>query len=875
VVPIVVLAALAAVCFARLLAHPSALIVDGERPIIDRANPGEPRPVGNDLTFLFLPHHLSIIRVISQFGHLPFWDARGFGGRPMVGNPQSGMFYPPVWAVWRSGAPSALGWLTIGHLVWGGLGVYVLMRSAGTGRWAATVAAGAYQASPFLLAHAIEGHYPHVWAACWYPWAFWAYTEVRFARPLGLLLMPIVLALTCMTGHPQEWYFLLLALSVWSLLDALAAWRAQGPRCAVIKLVVWAGVVAFSIGFAAVEMVPQLAVRPWLLRSHASLPEVGIPPRYHLQALNAFQLLSPDALGGPSSYYGADNYWETLFSIGLAPLVLGVIATLRHPDRKLVRGWLVLAGLAVWFACGRHLGLFAIVYSLVPGMSWFRVPARSLFLATLAGAVLAGLGVEALRIRMTGPRAGPRFAVRCAGIMFMILVGLCWIARGVELGGPSPAAEAARRILNDGCFWFTLGGMAALLVVGWLPAPSRSPRLASGFLGLLALAELGWQGYAHVPIAAAERFTGVDRVGETLLRLRRVSERSDPLRIKARDAFFGDLPAACLGIEKTNINDAFQLGHAARLYETLYPAASRPRRRRHQPMNDAVDDYRRQVRQAVFDRMSVSFLVSDRVESDPGWPVAERGEWHGSPFVIERNPTALPRAYIVPSAAVVPEREIFVPGLFRQTDPRTSVLMSADPLGALAPGPRQRFTAAAWVSTDPDHPVLSVTTEAPGLLVVTDSWLPGWTARVDGVATPVYRGNYAQRVIPVYRPGRHTIALDYWPRGFALGCGISAVSTLAWVLMCGFMLWTDRTDQRRDPVRVQVMCLISRLLAEHHLVWPSETAITRRSAPSPHPSPQKRGEGDRLTPSRRKVRTPWAANLDYLAPTGRGRPKAG
>ena len=44
----------------------------------------------------------------------------------------------------------------------------------------------------------------------------------------------------------------------------------------------------------------------------------------------------------------------------------------------------MLAGLAVWFACGRHLGLYTLIYSLVPGMGWFRVPARSLFLANLA-----------------------------------------------------------------------------------------------------------------------------------------------------------------------------------------------------------------------------------------------------------------------------------------------------------------------------------------------------------------------------------------------------------------------------------------------------------------------------------------------------------
>ena len=39
----------------------------------------------------------------------------------------------------------------------------------------------------------------------------------------------------------------------------------------------------------------------------------------------------------------------------------------------------------------------------------------------------------------------------------------------------------------------------------------------------------------------------------------------------------------------------------------------------------AVDDYRRQIRQAVFDRMSVGYLVSDRFEADPGWPLAAQG----------------------------------------------------------------------------------------------------------------------------------------------------------------------------------------------------------------------------------------------------------
>ena len=121
--------------------------------------------------------------------------------------------------------------------------------------------------------------------------------------------------------------------------------------------------VALAIGIAAVEIAPELAVRPWLARNLDDAVGVGIPRRYHLGARNLWQLLSPTALGGPADYFGDDNYWETLFSIGLVPLVLAVVGAARHPDRKRIRGWLVLAGI------GDLVGLWASLGTLCPGLS--------------------------------------------------------------------------------------------------------------------------------------------------------------------------------------------------------------------------------------------------------------------------------------------------------------------------------------------------------------------------------------------------------------------------------------------------------------------------------------------------------------------------
>src|SRR5580693_7948241 len=106
-----VLATLTLGCFARLATNPRALIVDGDRPSIDYTQRDDPRPVGNDVTFSFLPRYVHVSGSLERTGRLPLWDAAGFGGRPLVGNPQGGLFYPPAWLAWWSRSPAVLGWL--------------------------------------------------------------------------------------------------------------------------------------------------------------------------------------------------------------------------------------------------------------------------------------------------------------------------------------------------------------------------------------------------------------------------------------------------------------------------------------------------------------------------------------------------------------------------------------------------------------------------------------------------------------------------------------------------------------------------------------------------------------------------------------------
>ncbi len=787
VVPVVLLL----LCCGRLVVSPTSLLVDADRPTIDRARVVDSQP-GNDLTRQFWTLHLAIARSMSLTGHLPEWDDRGFGGRPLVGNPQAGLFYPPVWLAWLIPAPAVLGWITLGHLIWGGWGVQRLTRMIGLSPSAGMVAAGCFLLNPYVIAQTYEGHYPHVWAASWYPWAFAALIGISRGSKTAGLGMAVCLAAVVLAGHPQEGYYLVLILASWASLDLIRHASQRGFRAGLMPITaIWAGTAALTLGLVAVEVIPAALVQGWTLRS-ARLP-VNLASRYHPLLINAWQIVNPLALAGPADYFGPDNYWETVLGIGLIPALLALVGATWTRDRTRVRAWIILAVGAVWFASGRKLGLFSVMYEWVPGIDRFRVSSRSLFLASLACAVLAGAGVDALA-RDDRPSGWARLGRRWLVGLVVLLGAIGWgHARAVRLGlsprsfGASGLVEEARararsatdadrsalaldRIARQGPFWLAVVGVSAGLAVG-LVQPHRRRTIAVG-LGVLGMVELAATGFAILVVSPPSAWLKVGPAGAAILRAlpsHNPATEPPPL-VRADDAVLSDLQAVSLGLSKTDINDAFQIQHAADLYQQLYEL-SRPRPATlTRPMDGPAAEHRRQVQQTIMDRMGVVVAAgTDRsprlrvLVEDHHWPIeADLAAGVAGPdrVFVARNPTALPHAYLV----------------------------AADP---------DAKRAVTWRSARPGQLALTVTNEQPSQLVVATTWMPGWSALVDGRPGVIERDNHAQIGVELPRSGRHEVTLTYRAPGFWLGkvVTLGAVS----VGLGGFMIgWVRRW--RSKPV---------------------------------------------------------------------------
>ncbi|HET7343700.1 MAG TPA: YfhO family protein, partial [Methylomirabilota bacterium] len=65
--------------------------------------------------------------------------------------------------------------------------------------------------------------------------------------------------------------------------------------------------------------------------------------------------------------------------------------------------------------------------------------------------------------------------------------------------------------------------------------------------------------------------------------------------------------------------------------------------------------------------------------------------------------------------------------------------------------------------------------DAPAVLVLTDTWFPGWRARVDGRPATLWRADHAFRAVAV-PAGRHEVELRYQPRSVLIGALVSALA---------------------------------------------------------------------------------------------------
>lgn len=667
-------------------------------------------PVRGSYSDLAISHYPNAVFLRQSIlgGEIPLWSPLLFGGYPFAANPLSGLHYPPGWLALVFPLPFGFNLTAAFHLLAAGLGMYLFLRNEGLGDWPALCGAFVFQAMPKLISHFAAGHLTLFYAVCLTPWLLWAeqsqsaaWSSRKLLRAVlpGVVLGGIILADVRWVPYAGGLWI------AYAIKEYLVRRRENAPM---FRL--WFGG-TFLQGCAALILsaclwLPLLEYIPLTTRAAMTSAErVGIS----LPLANLLGLFIP-SLGGYAE-------WEAY--AGALPWLL-LVFILAIPDlRKRSWFWLAILGFSILASLGDTLPGYSTLTGL-PGFSLLRVPARALFLAGFAFAVMTGYALDYLSRNKIEQKPEPVFfMVPFVAFPLLIAAGL-----GLYLGGyslPFAWAGAAMAVF-----------IALILVVEkrWLPVVP-----AMVLIGFLMLIEIA----------------GMDG---TLIQK------------KSRDEV--------LGAHKELL--AFVSPDPLKPYRVYSPSFSLPQTvtaKSNLGLVDGIDPMQLDAYVHLFQEASGIPVNGYTVTLPPfsgGDPGTDNVEFIPNPKILGLlNVKYVLSAFPLTVADLEFARNIDSVLVYENQAYRERAWVESNE-GGIGKAEILDYSANQVI----------IQAEGPGKLVLADVMYPGWVATVDGISQPIQAYEGVMRTVTL-SAGEHTAVFSFRPVVIYVGWTVSFVS---WLIIC-------------------------------------------------------------------------------------------
>jgi hypothetical protein len=460
--------------------------------------------------------------------------------------------------------------------------------------------------------------------------------------------------------------------------------------------------------------------------------------------------------------------------LGVGVVLLAILGF----DRRRMRWsliWSALALLGAVIATGAYNPLVTFLSGL-PLFRVFRYPEKLLLLPAIGVPVLAAAGLDRLR---SEPGAA-RPVASLGGVLALVAMAAWILTRSGALEEPlrwlSPGARVSSEWILDG---FARGFrhvtlFAALATAVLMLRKHLQPSTRGILIGIVAVADLAFVNPGAVGLAPSgllERRPGVLE-GLPIEELQTSARiRTSPLGKASRGWFL--------------IRDISMSAQYYFLSQTMGPNLSMVHAVLAQDGIEAFrpisDDDQSEILQILPPELQVRYLRLQSTRWILHWPLDVPGleRVPAKPvYRLERYRVSdpLPRAYMV-DRAVAGLDSIGVLNRFLAggEDPHRVAYVDA---GRGLPGSGERIEGGVrWVEGSNHAVRLRVRAPRDVLLVLTDTWYPGWKAAVDGEPVPIERVNWHFRGVYL-APGEHLVRFDYRPRGIVAGAVVSVVAAI-------------------------------------------------------------------------------------------------
>ncbi len=692
----------------------------------------------NQYTWLDSPDFANQVLPWYQFqasewrqGRVPLWEPHQWGGQPLGGQAQPGVFYPPNWLLFL--LPLKRGWIRQSFLEWyfvlvhyaAALFCYWLCRDLGRSRAASLLAGLGFALSGWM---GVTDWPQMLNGAMWTPLVFlFLLRAVRGERPgRSAALAGAFLGVAFLSGHHQIPIFVTLACAgiwLWHLFPkgrfnpVLA-----GPA-------VLFGVFLFLLS--ALQTLPAyeygtLAVR-WVGADHPVGWKEPVP--YPVHAEYGLRGLSVLGIVVPGISRHADPF------VGIVLFSLALVAVAAAWRERTVRLLAVMAIAGLFFALSAHGLIQGVLYALVPMVDKARNPSMAVFIFHFGIAVLSAYGID--HYLFLDQSVSNRFVRVTAGFGVLVL--------GVLL--VCSLAAVNFRVDPDRPAMVALIALLLALVLYAFRHHNLGASALAGIGGLLLVeASLGnsmffWHSRSAPNLLLKKLAQDTDIV-EFLRR------QTGPVRVEVDEQAipynFGDwhgvdTSGGYLASVTANVQRVASSHTARMLLGTRYYIGAKPQE---------------QAQVEVF-----------------------RG---ASGLKVYMNPEAFPRAWAVHkvvTAAQGAEIERRLEAPLPRLREEAFVTGAAPALETCAEADSVRMARRTAKRVE-----VEAIMGCRGMVVVGDAFFPGWQAKVDGRPVPVHEAYGFLRGVVVER-GRHRIEMVYRPASVILGGVLTAIGLIGVALL--------------------------------------------------------------------------------------------
>ena len=672
-----------------------------------------------------------LLREGLKNGHLPLWSNKNGTGISLIGEGQIGMFHIVNFLLsFLFNTPFAFNLSYVVYSFIALTGSFALARFLNFSRFTSFFVALVFAFSGFFIFQIT--HTDIFSSAVFLPLVFlFAFKTLETRSLKDALFIALPVSQVILGGHSQIIFITLIGIGV-AVLTILFSDSQKDIRKSYRSTLFLAFGVLLGFLLASIHILPLLEFKENSVRQHG-LPfsratENSLAPKFLLTFIYPFIFGTPANSTYPlSNANGEWNiFWEKIGYLGLIPLLFAFIAIFSKNENQLryKKAFIILLVVSTLLALGKYSPLFFLFF--FPPFNFFRNPARFILLMVFSLSFLAGFGLESFLKKITQKKYNKinLFFLKTFLLLIIFIPSFLISSSYHSLVTVDKVMKKPESVLflED--------------------KPGRTYQLGSGWPYLQKLLTSGWKDIDYYLFAKNSLdanmnvLFNIDQVGiyDGIL-----TQRQDALQSLLINEAAGDL------VNFTATASAFH--------------------------------------QKILSLTNVSFLISPFKIDNKNLPLVETitppvKTW--PPFYIYENLKCLPRIRVVNYYQNAENYQQAIK-LIKAPDfnPENTVVLENAPQTTLNKTNNQ---AIAILRDQEEEIILKTVTDNDGILVLADSFYPGWQAFVDEKQTKIYPANINQRAIFV-PGGEHIIRFLFAPKSFKMGLTVSLISFSIWLVL--------------------------------------------------------------------------------------------